>query len=162
MLGVGTRGQESGSMLGFCLDFFLTVNLCCLLRCARGYPAIWINIIQGVSVRVTLDDMCLQIALYPCWCSGDCVCVCSVVSDARPHGPWPTRLLCPRNSPCKNAGLGCHFLFQGIFPTQGSNPHLCVSCTGRQILYHSATWVWRIKNHASKELMLCFPFKVCD
>ena len=22
----------------------------------------------------------------------------------------------------KNAGVGCHFLFQGIFPTQGSNP----------------------------------------
>ena len=24
----------------------------------------------------------------------------------------------------KNTGLGCHFLLQGIFPTQGSNPHL--------------------------------------
>ena len=28
----------------------------------------------------------------------------------------------------------------GIFPTQGSNLHLCVSCTGRQILYHCDTW----------------------
>ena len=27
-------------------------------------------------------------------------------------------------SPGKNAGVGCHFLLQGIFPTQGSNPHL--------------------------------------
>ena len=26
--------------------------------------------------------------------------------------------------PGKNTGIGCHFLFQGIFPTQGSNPHL--------------------------------------
>ena len=26
--------------------------------------------------------------------------------------------------PGKNTGVGCHFLFQGIFPTQGSNPHL--------------------------------------
>ena len=34
----------------------------------------------------------------------------------------PTRLLCPWNSPGKNSGVGCHFLLQGIFPTQGSNP----------------------------------------
>ena len=26
--------------------------------------------------------------------------------------------------PGKNTGVGCHFLLQGIFPTQGSNPHL--------------------------------------
>ena len=25
---------------------------------------------------------------------------------------------------CKNTGVGCHFLLQGIFPTQGSKPHL--------------------------------------
>ena len=34
------------------------------------------------------------------------------------------RILCPRNSPGKNIGVGCHFLLRGIFPTQGSNPHL--------------------------------------
>ena len=33
---------------------------------------------------------------------------------------------------------GCHFLLQGILPTQGSNPHL-LHC--RWILYHWATWV---------------------
>ena len=37
---------------------------------------------------------------------------------------WPTRLLCPRDSPGKNTGEGCHALLQGIFPTQGSNLHL--------------------------------------
>jgi len=26
--------------------------------------------------------------------------------------------------PSKNTGVGCNFLLQGIFPTQGSNPHL--------------------------------------
>ena len=30
-----------------------------------------------------------------------------------------TRLLCPWDSPGKNIGVGCHFLLQGIFPTQG-------------------------------------------
>ena len=32
--------------------------------------------------------------------------------------------ICPRNSPDKNTGVGCHFLLQGIFPTQGLNPGL--------------------------------------
>ena len=34
------------------------------------------------------------------------------------------RLLCPWNFPGKNIGVGCHFLLQGIFPTQGSK--LCL------------------------------------
>ena len=37
---------------------------------------------------------------------------------------WPFRLLCAQSYPGKSTGLGCHFLFQGIFPTQGSNLHL--------------------------------------
>ena len=36
----------------------------------------------------------------------------------------PTRLLCPWDSPGKNIGVGCHFLLQWIFPTQGLNPGL--------------------------------------
>ena len=52
----------------------------------------------------------------------------SVVYDSlQPHGLQPTRLLCPRNFPGKNTGVGCHFLLQGIFPTQRSNPHLLSS-----------------------------------
>ena len=38
-----------------------------------------------------------------------------------------------RNSPGKNTGVGCHFLFHGIVPTQESNSGL-LHC--RQILYH--------------------------
>ena len=33
-------------------------------------------------------------------------------------------LLCPWDFPGKNTGVGCQFLLQDIFPTQGSNPHL--------------------------------------
>ena len=40
-----------------------------------------------------------------------------------PHGLWPTRLLCPWDFPGKNTRVGCHSLLQGIFLTQGSNPH---------------------------------------
>ena len=50
---------------------------------------------------------------------------CSVISDSlETHGLEPTRLLCPRDFPGKNTGVGCHFLLQRIFLTQGLNPHL--------------------------------------
>ena len=52
----------------------------------------------------------------------------SVVSDSlRFHG-----LYSQWNSPGQNTGMGSHFLLQGIFPTQGSNPGL-PHC--RRILY---------------------------
>ena len=57
--------------------------------------------------------------------SGGLVPSCSVLSDSlRPHGLQPARLFCPWNVPGKNTGVGCRFLLQGIFPTQGSNPLL--------------------------------------
>ena len=49
--------------------------------------------------------------------------------------PWTvacTKLLCPWDFQGKSTGVGCHFLLQGIFPTQGSNPGLS-HC--RQMLY---------------------------
>ena len=63
----------------------------------------------------------------PRWYESSCVslCVCSVTQS------YPTfwdlmgcRLLCPWDFPGKNTGVGCHFLLQVIFPTQGSNPCL--------------------------------------
>ena len=51
----------------------------------------------------------------------------------------PARLLCPWDSPGKNTGVGCHFLLQGIFPTQRLNlcflslPHWSLNhCTVRE------------------------------
>ena len=44
--------------------------------------------------------------------------------SSQPHGLEPTRLLCPRDSPGKHTGVGCHFLLQGICPTQELNPGL--------------------------------------
>ena len=66
-----------------------------------------------------------------------------VLSDSLwSHGLQPIRLLCPWNSPGKNTGVGCHFLLQGIFSTQGSNPGL-PHC--RQTLY----WLSHQGNHWS-------------
>ena len=54
-----------------------------------------------------------------------------VVSDSlQPCG------LCPWDFPGRSTGVGCHFLLQGIFQTQGSNPGL-PHC--RQTLYHLTT-----------------------
>ena len=53
-------------------------------------------------------------------------------NSSRPHGLQPTRLLHPWDFPDKSTGVGCHFLLQRIFPTQGSNPGL-PQC--RQTLY---------------------------
>ena len=69
-----------------------------------------------------------------------CVCVCLsvcvghwVVSDSLwPHELEPTRLLSPWKYPSKNTGRGCHFILQGIFPTQRSNSGL-LDC--KEILY---------------------------
>ena len=55
----------------------------------------------------------------------DLLCASSVIFDSlQPYGLQPARLLYPLDSPGKNIGVGCHFLLQGIFPTQGSNLYL--------------------------------------
>ena len=60
--------------------------------------------------------------------------------------PWTVACQVPLswNFPGKNNGLGCHFLLQGIFPTQGSNPCPLHLLYWRRTLYHWATregWV---------------------
>ena len=56
-----------------------------------------------------------------------CVCVCSVMSDFL-WSLWPIACQVPfsRDFPGKTTRAGCHFLFQGIFPTQELNP--CLLC----------------------------------
>ena len=50
----------------------------------------------------------------------------SVMSDSLMPCVWTVALqpLLSMESFSKNTGVGCHFLLQEIFPTQGSNPHL--------------------------------------
>ena len=92
-------------------------------------------------------------------------CVLSHVYLFATPGLWPSRLLCPWDSPGKNTGVSCHFLPQRIFPTQGSN--LCLlPC--RRILYHWATretWAllgWYFCSWNCKiELCGSFALKTC-
>ena len=72
--------------------------------------------------------------LYFFYC---CLVAQSCPTLSWPHGLYSLRLLWPWNFPGKNTGVGCHLLLQGIFLTQGWNPHLLL---GRQILYQWVTW----------------------
>ena len=74
----------------------------------------------------------------------------SVLADSLgPHALNPSRLLCPWDFPDKNIGVGCHFLFQGIFHTQGLNLCLLPLLHFGQILYplsHLGSPLIRLEN----------------
>ena len=55
-----------------------------------------------------------------------CLCACSVAQSCPTlcYPMEPTSTLCPWGFPCKNTWVGCHFLLEEIFLTQGSNSHL--------------------------------------
>ena len=80
----------------FCIHFF-HITLCIIFNCD--------NIILFVVVIIVLVPKSCPTPLWS-------------------HGPELSRLLCPWDSPGKTTSVGCHFLLQGIFLTQGSNPHL--------------------------------------
>ena len=59
-------------------------------------------------------------------------------------------LLCPWDSPGKSSGVGCHFLLQRIFLTQGLNPGL-LHC--RQTLYRQST---KDRGNYTNTKLLCY------
>ena len=60
--------------------------------------------------------------------------------------PMDTRLLRPWDFLGKSTGVGCHFLLQGIFPTQGSNPGVP----------HCRQTVYRL-SHQGSPRVCCLP-----
>ena len=140
----GERG--SGLRLTF-LTAMLDFTKCFLLSCfpwrrLMSDTCLIHLVIFSMVYLLTLEyklhggrDICLFYFLLYLLSRTMYACVCSAVNSLQPHGLQPTRLLWPWDFPGKNAGVGCHFFLQGIFPTQGSNPHL-LHC--RQILYHGA------------------------
>ena len=84
--------------------------------------------------------------------------ICSVLSHSlRPHGLQPTSLLHPWDFPGKSTGVGCHFLLQGIFPTQWLNLGLPYC---RQVLYHlshQGIYLWLKKEWKCNQ---CFKISI--
>ena len=72
----------------------------------------------------------------------DFVFSCSVMSDSLwPHGLIAHQApLSMEYSPSKNIGVVCHFLLQGIFLTQGSNPQLTSPVLAGGLFTTSAAW----------------------
>ena len=112
-----------------------------------------------------------KVAIQQCWGKGAIVnsssqmqqfvnyCCCSVAKPRLTflelHRLQPARLLCPWGFPGKNIGEGCHFLLQGIFPTQGLNTHLLLwqadsspqshqgrSCKLFNVIYSNVTYMY--------------------
>ena len=74
--------------------------------------------LSGVHWTATLTSLYLATL-------GTCCLVAKLcLTLLRPRELYHARLLCPWDSPGKNTGVGCHFLLQGIFLTQESNPCL--------------------------------------
>ena len=105
-----------------------------------------------------------------CWCSLLTHCWL-MLHSLWPHGLKLTSIHCPWDFSGKDTGVGCHFLLQGMFPTQRSTPHLLYLADGfftteppawattntehSQILagpkFHKllVTMDWRSNNHSS-------------
>ena len=117
------------------------------LSCMRPASA-WLESGCGDGVEVALAHS------YGVWlklCVSSSVYLCAQLCRTLVT-PWTvaTSLLCPRDFPGKNTRVGCHFLLQGIFPTQESNPHLLGLLHWRQILYHCAIWESLVKVKAAQ------------
>ena len=81
--------------------------------------------------------------------------VCSVALSCltllSSHGLQPARLLCTWDFSSKNTGVGCHFLLQEIFLTEGWNSSL-LHC--RQIFY---LLLFKVLKTGLPLICLCFP-----
>ena len=91
----------------------------------------------AARIRYVMDAHCCTWWIH--WVS---VCVVSSVvsSFLRPHGLYPTRLLCPWKFPVKNPGVGCHLFLQGSSRSSDQTYISCIRCIGRWILYHRVFW----------------------
>ena len=96
------------------------------LRQPDGIFWIFILLSREMSANIVSSSQRQWLCVRACVCM--CVCVCTLSCIQLFGTPWTIahRLLSPWDSPDKNTGVGCHFLLQGIFPTQGSNS--CLLC----------------------------------
>ena len=96
-------------------DFFIDPSLLWVIFLGLRWSFQWLTAREEEQEKVCA----CQVAWWCWWFSH------SVVSHSvQPHELKSARLLRLWDSPDKNTGVDCHFLLQGIFPTQGWNIHL--------------------------------------
>ena len=89
-----------------------------------------------------------RVPVYVCLVTQLCLTLCD-----------PTKLLCPWVFSGKNTKVGCSFLLQGTFLTQGSNPVFHVSCiTGSffvsSVQLPSCVWLYATPRNAAHQASL--------
>ena len=78
----------------------------------------------NIQQIVQFGNSILHLSQTPYFCACVRACMLQLCSTLCDTMDTLFSLLCRRNSPGKNFGVGCRALLQGIFPTQGSNPRL--------------------------------------
>ena len=78
-----------------------------------------------------IDIFTISIVAIVSWCVAG---VLSHVWLFATSGLWPTMLLCPCNSSCKNTGVGSHFFSRGSSWPRNQTHVSCISCLGRLVL----------------------------
>ena len=87
---------------------------CSSARAAVSTLSAWSTTLHGTFRSLLPTCMAMHVSSV----AQSCLTLCD------PMDCSPTGSSVYRGSPGKNTGLGCHFLLQGIFPIQGSNPRL--------------------------------------
>ena len=104
-----------------------------------------------IAFFCSLHLFCLFIYPFNICLSLISMCMLSYVWLFRDPMDYSLKLLCLWNFLKEKTGVGCHFLLQGIFPTQRSN--LCL-LLGRQIFYRWASWKAPKETRATQKLPL--------
>ena len=136
-----------------------TYGRCSMASLLKNLPAMQETWVWSLGQEDPLDKKMIIHSIIPAWkipqrsLTGYSQHTLSHFSRVRLFAtPWTvaSRLLCPWDSPGKNTGVGCHFLLQGIFWAQGSNPGL-LHC--RQTLYplsHQGSPIYNPRSPANK------------
>ena len=92
--------------------------------CKSNYPGLQYQLaVSGPSMKQSTKPAA-STGLVLWFASEHCAMYLVMSNSLQPRGVQPTRLLSSWDSPGKNSGVGCHFLLQGIFPTQELNLRL--------------------------------------
>ena len=101
-------GSSHSLVLCGAKDYPLSFHSCCQLH-LRNLESVSAEV-RKVRLRLFSLLLCELMCAQSCltlWGPMDCM--------------YPASFLCQWNFPGENTGAGCHFLLQGIFPTQGLN-----------------------------------------
>ena len=99
-----------------------------------GIEGTWINIIKAICDNSIVNLMLLLLLNHLC-CIQLFVTICTVACQA----------LLSTGFSGKDTGAHCHALLQGIFPTQGSNPHLLNLLHWQTSSFSSASTTWEVQ-----------------